>query len=458
MKTLSTPKKRRGRRPKFVPDVNGNDVVGLSYDKHNNRYYYTFWRREGIEKGNFGKGDYHLALFEFNQWMKKREGLNEKVSFPFDKTEFDMKVKEGGTTYKGMWRTRIKAGDAIITTDIPDEILWAKVREAFIHDTEGTIKKIGLPIEIKDIGSMRSMKIQELGALYFDKRRPRPLSKSYMRQCKKQWHEFIRIVGVSEIKDITLSTILDYQETIYKRAERKSWSAFPVNSRFSLVKSVFGSAAEFAPDPSQIPHLQTICGYLKRLVFMEKPNFKPKPISRKNYLSILNSEKEPTCRAMWLMALNTGMKPTCLSQVKKEHVDLERKTLAMQRPKSRIIRAAMLWDRTVEAIQQMQVQVDNETEFVFLNSFGKPISTQAIRAWFRKKRKQLGIDEQVKFEHCRDAAETIPRDINPEGSSIPIKILMGHRVAGMDDNYQEKRPSITRNVVAAIEQYYFGKE
>ena len=82
MKTLIKHKKRRGRRPKFVPDVNGNDVVGLSYDKHNNRYYYTFWKRDGVGKGNFGRGDYLLALFEFRNWLKSREGEEEYIPVP----------------------------------------------------------------------------------------------------------------------------------------------------------------------------------------------------------------------------------------------------------------------------------------------------------------------------------------------------------------------------------------
>ncbi len=55
MNAFLKPKKRRGRRPKYVHDMNDKEVLGLSYDKHNNRYYYTFWKREGIEKGNFGR-------------------------------------------------------------------------------------------------------------------------------------------------------------------------------------------------------------------------------------------------------------------------------------------------------------------------------------------------------------------------------------------------------------------
>ena len=67
------------------------------------------------------------------------------------------------------------------------------------------------------------------------------------------------------------------------------------------------------------------------------------------------------------------------------------------------------------------------------------------------------IDEGVKFEHIRDATQTIPMEDDPRCLD-EVRLIMGHTVAGIANSYLERRPNMVRKACRTIEQYYFGKK
>jgi integrase len=116
-----------------------------------------------------------------------------------------------------------------------------------------------------------------------------------------------------------------------------------------------------------------------------------------------------------------------------------------------------LWDRTVAAIEAMLQERKVESEYLFLNSFNRPTKEATIRKWWTRQREITQIAKSVKFEHIRDATQTIPLDDDPR-SLVETHLIMGHSVKGMANNYLERRPTMVRRACAAIEAYFFGKD
>jgi integrase len=208
--------------------------------------------------------------------------------------------------------------------------------------------------------------------------------------------------------------------------------------------------------------------YTNRLTKAKKPIVNPTPISYEDYHKMLNyaiDKKDLTYKAILLIALNCGMRQSDLADIRikksgkrqKPDIDLDNKTLQMPRPKTGIIRVAILWDRTVDAINEMLQERKKQkidSEYLFLNSYNRPIREQNIRRWWERNRKHAKLDKSVKFEHIRDATQTIPLDDDPK-SLVETNLIMGHSVTGMANNYLERRPVMVRRACAAIEAYFF---
>lgn len=464
-------KKNRGRPPKYVLDPQGRPVVGLSHDKANNRYFNTHYNKEGVKKENFGNGDYSLAIFEFMQWNAKKKGeqsvnvdakdisngvRTEPIEFEPPQWLIDMQPTE---EMKRQHREQPILFRQIETRKIPESLIWQKARELILFDLPEARKRLNLPIRLDGpVKPLKSISLQEIGNLYFQHPRFHRMSQRYRWEAKRYWKEFCRLVKVKTIQDITIPTIDSYQEAIYRISKERKWAGgASVNNRFSVVKTIFKNATKRTKDVMQIPEIERVQGYLERLSYAPKAKVNPKPISRQNYLLMLKSEVKPVYRAILLLALNCGMKPSGIVAIKKKNINLEDKTLHMPRPKTGIIRVACLWDRTCEAIRELLGSVMNDSDYLFLNEAGRPLRRASINEWWMRRRRKLGIDQSVKFEHIRDATQTIPVENDPRCLD-EVRLIMGHTVAGIANSYLERRPNMVRKACQVIEKYYFGNQ
>lgn len=462
-------KRGRGRPPEYVLDWKNKPVVGLSYHKTNNFYYNTHFMKEGGKPINFGSNK-DEAIFKFRQYDAKKRG---RESITLDVEDLSMGERIEPIEYKApQWLIDMQPteemkrqhregpilGRRVETAIIPDSLFWAKARELILNDITEARKRLNLHIEI--VGSVlptKSISLKELGELFFQRKARKGVTKRYLVESRAYWKEFIAITQAKTVRDVDIPTVEKYVQSIHEKANREKLSASWINSRFSIIKRIFRGSINCLDTQSQIDEVKSMLVHLNRMEWTRNEKYNPQPISKANYLKILSNEKSPIYKALWLFALNCGMRQSDLTEVKKAHVDMTEKTLVMQRPKTRVIRSAMLWDRTLEAISIMAQTIPNKTEYLFANSKGEKLSRKAISDWFRRTRKRLGMDEKVKFEHLRDAAQSIPTDENPE-SLTSIAILMGHILPGQVDSYNRRKPSMTSRVVKAIEDYYFGTE
>ena len=455
----------RGRPPKYVEDpITKKPVVGLSKHKTHGFFYNTHWKTEKVKMHNFGT-DKNAAIFAFRQWEQKR-GKDPRTLLPLEEGEVRTVLDRNPDqlSFKVEWdkkqigrRTRATARNIEIGYDVPESAIWAKARELILQDIVEARKKLNLPIEINgSVLPQKSLSLEKLGQIYFQRKRDSGITELHIKQSTAYWKEFIAIAGVNTVRDITIQSVDLYQQKIKERAKKKKWSGSSVNNRFSLVKSVFRGAVRYLQSQAEIDDTTNAGLYLNRLEGVKKSKSKPRLIPREDYRKLLDAETNPTYRALLLLGLNCGMKTANLTLVRKSHIDLGKGTLEMERPKTGVIRVAMLWSRTAKALLEMQQLVPNSTDYLFVND-NKPLTRPAIAGWFRRRRKALGISDKVKFEHLRDSAQTVPVEL---GSSNPteIALLLGHLLPGQTNNYLSRRPSMTKAAVKAIEQYYFGKE
>ncbi len=473
-------KKSRGRPPNYVTDKERKPVVGLSFDASNNRYFNTHWKSEGIRKENFGS-DKEEAIFLFQQWEGKRKGeyyhgiekdrTKKSVRYVID-DGFLKKENESEDKYlKRLTELNLKfrkgeiKGQSTPLIKIPESYIYAKARELILYDIVEARKRLNLPIELKGtFKTEKSITLDDLGVLYFEKRR-KPVTKAYIREGSLHWSEFKKIVNVKMISQLNEDHFDKYEDWVYAKAKQKKWTDTTINIRLSLVATVFNIVFKEiklkASDKDCVKYIRSICNFN----YPKATNYDPKPIAKEDYLKILNNTKDKIYRAVMLIALNCGMKETEVADIRikprkgrsNTDINLIDKSLSKPRIKTGVISVAILWDRTIQSIQEMQANQDNDTEFLFLNNDGNPIKPRNIQKWWRRERRRAGVDDVVKFENIRDSAQTVPVDYDPT-LLFETKLLMGHLIEGVTNNYLHRRPNMVKRTCKVIEKHFFEEE
>jgi integrase len=137
----------------------------------------------------------------------------------------------------------------------------------------------------------------------------------------------------------------------------------------------------------------------------EKASVKSEPIAAEHYRKLIEAvEDEPKGKAIFLLALNAATYPSEAAAVKKDDINLDEETLVMDRGKTGVLRVAVLWHRTVNAIGEYQSANRHQSEYVFVSRSGVPFSDNHITRNFSRRRDALGLPKSVQFAHIRDGA------------------------------------------------------
>ena len=180
----------------------------------------------------------------------------------------------------------------------------------------------------------------------------------------------------------------------------------------------------------------------------------PNPIARQHFEQLL-SVCDSKWKAAYLLALNAALYPSEVADVRKTEIDLDAKTLRMDRGKTGIVRIAVLWDRTVDAIREYQAEHPHESDYVFISEEGQPYNANHVGRNFRRRRKLAGLPFSVQFAHIRDGAETAA--IEGGADLTQARLLAGH-CAGISDHYVRRNPKMVADACEAIEAAYFPED
>ncbi len=429
---VSYHKRKRGGQPKYVLDQEGNPITGLSQSKADGRYYITH-----AKPRKWLGADYHKALVRFREWQAKQKGAT-------------VTIREAVPEVMGY---PIQPGTVHIQHEMPDDVFWAQVRSAITDNPHLAAQKTGLPLDrLEQFKSPdKTASLAEIKQLYLTKPNG-GLAKSN-RDAGSYWDEFSKIVGVTTIAEITIDHINRYHDKIYDDYKRKGMSPSWVKARFVAVKSILNYALKRGKDATRI---QTVKGFCMMLAPPAKNASNPKDISPEHYKALLD-KADTKWSAILLLALNQAGYPIDIASVKKTDIDLKKQTLVNRRTKTGVPRIAILWDRTIQAIEKYQAEYPHHSEFLFVSYNGGQYAANHIGRGFRRLRVVAGVpskgDNKVEFSHIRDGAQTAA--IEGGADAVRVDMLLGHKT-GIRDDYLKRKPTMVKEVCEAIERHYFG--
>ncbi len=207
------PKRKRGRPAKFVEDYEGNPIVGLSLHKADVRYYAT-----GSKPTRYFGTNYDEAIVKFREWQARQR--KEYVTLPAERPAGSFKGKD------------FRVGEPHVYADIPTESysasvldadFWAKVSWAIRQHPHLAAEKTGLPLDRlhQFKAPEKSLPLSEIGQAYID--RPEQMSYQYSHDTKRQWGEFLDVVGkTATVADVSAADVRKIRYALITRRRMSS--------------------------------------------------------------------------------------------------------------------------------------------------------------------------------------------------------------------------------------------
>lgn len=482
--------KKRGRPPKFVKDPkSGNPVVGLSMDA--NCYYYSFWRNEGFKKRpNFGPSGVenfcgaHKLLVQFVIAHKGGEfTAYDAGGLPPNPTSH--KTTPGGRIVE--WDD-ISPEDTTLEPEVVqvvydettgrrkyllrEDFKYQVIEEEIRNNPKLVAKKTGIEeLAYLDrlLPTRKRLSLAAIGEMYQAKKynkRGAPISDKTKTDAKKWWADFMKIVGRSCVNDLADDDIIAYNDRIQADArKRDGWQRYIIN-RFNMVGTIVNNIKGEDHRKEKFRFKEMLN---EHLLYPQSPKPDPRPIAVYNFLKVLKATGElddvesVKWKAMLLLAANSGFTPIDYEYFFKNDIEWHDKVVIMDRNKTGADRMFMLWDRTIDALQEYYDTNHNRSQkYVFLQDSGKPFASNNIsKYWGNTLKKMAGIEGDVCFCHIKDAVQTVP--VNSYNcDAISVAYVLGHEIgtrtnaASSTKNYLLRQAQKTRPVVEAMEDYFFN--
>jgi integrase len=171
-------------------------------------------------------------------------------------------------------------------------------------------------------------------------------------------------------------------------------------------------------------------------------------------------------KAMILLGVNCGFGNSDCGNLSLTALDLDRGIIDYPRPKTGILRRAILWPETVQAIHETladrpEPKSEDHAGLVFITKYGQPWSRDddpaAVTKEFVKLLKRLGINGRkgLSFYTLRHTFRTVADEAKDQPAA---DYIMGHEVAHMSSVYRETISDERLKAVSDhVRKWLFGK-
>jgi len=304
----------------------------------------------------------------------------------------------------------------------PDDIA-AYVREQLTNpETRSEFAaKVGIP-ELAYLDRLRpseaSATLDSIRDQYFKKRK-KNITKTCYRDGLRFWNEFVEIVSVDKVSEITTDHVRSYLESVYA-AYQTGKSPTYVSNRFSTIKTIFNYALKQQVDNENVSR---VIQFLKMLESPTKKNSVNLHVVEPSDFHALLDVADARMRAILLLSLNAAYLPVDVIRIQKDAIDWKTGYLRDIRTKTGIPRIACLWKRTITALQDYLKENPHDHPQIFVG-VRKSAETAAI---------QNGAD------------------------SLHVDMLLGHVATGVKDSYLLRKPEMVRDACRAIEAHFFAE-
>lgn len=334
--------------------------------------------------------------------------------------------------------------DITLEQKVHESAIWPWMRELLIERPEYVAEKLGIP-ELARLADLPKRKpsptLDELIDLYVEHGRCSDHEKKKSRTGWADFSDAMKAKGITTANKITTEAVAEWQSDVVGRGKSAAYVAY----RITKVKAVLNLARK---------HGRDVASAIEACAILTKPKqaeFNPQPISRQDFGKLFDAADD-VFRAFLLLGLNCAMYPSELFAVEWKSVDLTKGTLSTSRGKTGVSRVAVLWPRTVEALEKLE----RRNEYVFgpvARYPGDAPSVKTATTRWGLLRKAAGVSTDVKMADLRDGAQTAAAE-----AGVPldqIRVLAGHRT-GISDHYVRRRPTLVADACRAIEEAYFG--
>ena len=389
----------------------------------------------GLSKPTFTLTDEAKAVHRFKRWKSEQPGFKDPKERQFQRViERDNK--------KDLWRSYFRT---LILTD-PQR---ASIELDVPHLAEYPVRR-----------EVPQFTLRQLGEHYLESVRNKqgqPLAKKHVENSRRMWNEFCDSVDVTYPRQLTKDALNSCAATVSKKTYKDgtkvvAYSAASIRNRLVKVKAVLNWGIKKTNDSDDLRTVLNLCNQVFDLPQVES---NPDPIEPKHFLAALAIADTQT-KAMLLLGLNAAMHSGEITQVLKADVNLKERTLTARRPKTRHVRVAYLWERTVKAIAACQNErPHNGSESLFVSNHGSSMSGETLRQRFIAIRKRAKLPKTVTLEGLRNAAYTVAESVD----SHHAKFIAGHKT-GMSDKYVLRQATNQRvkECCEAIERHFFAKD
>lgn len=327
-----------------------------------------------------------------------------------------------------------------------EEIYRQKFRTLILENPYQAAREFGIP-ELANLSALPkpapSLKLASLIDLY--KNQPQPPVERWVKQVELHWQEFVRKVDAPTVNEITDDHIRTYREHAFAKKTR-------IKHKFGAVKTVLNFAMTEGKDQPSLQRVLSLCEMLvppKRRGKVKKAN----PISKDDFRKIFQVA-DLKYQALLLLSLNAALHPSEVAAVTKDEIDLKKKTFVTNRRKTGIVRAAVLWADTVKAIKVYLKQSPHDDEALFLNDDLKkqsPYIAPRVSKRFKHFSKSAKVNGWC-FDNIRDGAYTAA--ISGGLTVDEAKIVAGHKVTGITDDYVVRNPHMVEKACQSIAKHY----
>lgn len=330
----------------------------------------------------------------------------------------------------------VEGDHATTSTDVLQQGVWTHLRRELQERPWWVAEQAGIP-ELARLSEVTirppSPSLHAVGKLY---EAHAPASAAWKRRVARFWLEFRRAVGPKQLRQLTPGSARKYADMVLSRGRSPTYA----RQRFAAVKGVVHFALRQGLDPGDCRNALDALAVL-RPPRPRKP--RPQPIDPVHFRGLLE-HADPVMRAAVLLGLNACMYAAEVAALDWDDLDLAQRTLVTRRPKTGVLRVAVLWDATVESLTALPSSRLRQGPVL-------RVSGATVRRRFWDLRRRAGL-RGVCFEHLRDGAYTAA--VEADGVSlIHAEVLAGHRV-GVPDHYIARRPQLVAAACEAVWHRY----
>jgi integrase len=416
-----------GRKPKPYVTSDGEIVAGLAREVDGR------WRVVATGQ-RYTEADEAKAIAKFRQLTAV-----EQIGLP---------IRE----FKGA------GGQTMVQYAFADEgTAWAWFRDQLVRDAAYVAKMTGIK-QLANLDRMAlprpSIRLSQLLAIYKRNSEATQKTKNEVIATWESW--FVKLTGATTLADLTQEKLRAFRKTVVAKLSPATVSLY-----FGRIRTVLNTAwkTDDSIDVEQINALKVRMKVLFPPANDDRND--PHPISREDFHKLLTAAQETQTpeiwRAMLLMSLNAALYMEDVCGLRWDELDLEAGTYLSRRKKRGLcIRAAVLWQETIEAIKALPRR--GTSPYVFVSKHGTRFSRNSrINVFAKVLRVKAKISPDVTWSHLRDGAYTeasLAEGLDPKYA----RLLAGHAGHGLEDKYVKRNPRAVKPATDAVYAAYFGPQ